>query len=293
MRPEGADLNRLAALTGKVFNVPIAYAAMLGQGDRVMSRVGSGNAYWKHLRKLPLGRHLAAPVVLKDVPGRLPEAGEAGELPGDLKFVASAPIDTLCGQHLGLLVIASTDARPEFSSQDLATLVDLAALMADGIEMRMIASQAMESRLQYGEAERRFRSMANEASALIACNRADGTCEFVNDAWLRFTGHRIKDEVGDGWQQAIHERHQEAARDIYCEALRTGKPFTLGIPLRRHDGVFRKMRGHGTPRFLTDSSFAGFLISLTDLSDYTFDPSEVIGRIEVAREAATGSLVLL
>lgn len=262
---ESAELSRLAGLAERLFHVPVAYAAMLGHCDRVMSRIGSGEAHWKHLKTFPVTTVLDAPMVLRDVREGVPEGADLG----DLQFLASAPIDTYCGQHLGVLVIADHQPRPEFSEQDLKTLVEMARVMAASIELRMMAWQSIESQLKYDEAEERFRGIANLATPLIGCIEANGSCEFVNDAWLKFTGRYIQKELGKGWQQDIHHQHRELALTLYWHALQTQQPFTLEAPFRRYDGVFRWLRGSGTPRFLKDGSFSGFIVSLTDVCNYT------------------------
>jgi PAS domain S-box-containing protein len=254
----------LIDLVGKVFRVPIAYAAMLGHRDRVMSRIGSGEEHWQYLRTFPLGKALTAPVVVRDSLEGLPEGTNLGEL----RFAASAPLATLCGQHLGVLVIGDQMARPLFSGNDLETLVELANVVAGRIELSVLASQLAEAELWRREAEERFRSLANCASPPIACIEADGSCEFVNDAWLNFTGRNIEKELGDGWQEIMDDQYRERVLEIYWRALQAPEPFTLEAPMRRYDGVFRWMRGNGTPRFLKDGSFAGLMVRLTEVSDY-------------------------
>jgi PAS domain S-box-containing protein len=247
-----------------VFRVPVAYAAMLGHRDQVMSRIGSGEEYWKYLKTYPLGLYLTAPVVVRDVREGLPEGTDLG----DVCFLSAAPIRTLCGESVGVLVIADTVPRPEFSTADLETLTELASVLADKIELGMIAAQSVESELQRGEAEDRFRCVANCVPELVACNRSDGSCEFVNAAWLEFTGRHQQDELGDGWQAAIHPRYREQVLNLYWQALQAHRPFIIEAPLCRRDGGFRWASGSGVPRFRKDGSFAGFLVSLTDVSDY-------------------------
>jgi len=265
MRSESADLRRIAQLAGQFFHTPIAYAAMLGHRDRVMSRFGSGDCYWKYLRTIPLTLVLASPMVIRDAREGLPQGTDLE----DLRFMATAPINTLCGQHLGVLVIADRFARPEFSQQDLDTIAEMADVMAASIELRMLATQLIEREAMCDEAEERFRFIANGASELVVCTRADGCCEFVNQAWLKFTGRKTGDVLGDGWLQDVDDGYRERFLTRYWEALQTSQPFTLRMPLLRHDGVFRWMRTDGNPRLLSDGSLAGFVVSLTDQSDFS------------------------
>ena len=67
----------------------------------------------------------------------------------------------------------------------------------------------------------------------------------------------------------VHPQYQNRFLDLCGRALQTRQPFPVEVPLRRHDGVFRWVRGGGTPRVLTDGGFAGFVMELTDASDYS------------------------
>jgi PAS domain S-box-containing protein len=263
IHPEGAAVRRLIGLAGEVFRVPVAYAAMLGHHDRVMSRIGSNETYWRYLRTLPLGEALAAPIIVRDARERVPEGTDMGEL----RFAATAPMSTPCGQKLGVLVIADHQPRPAFSAHDLETLVALAAVVADRIELGILASRLTEAQLGRREAEERFRRLADAAPIPIACCESDGSCEFVNEAWVGFTGGPAGTKIGDAWERVMHPDHRDRVLGLYLQALQLRQPFTLELPMRRGDGVFRLMRGRGIPRFFTDGSFAGFVLSLTDVSD--------------------------
>ncbi len=141
-RSEAADLARLAALAGRIFHTPIAYVALLQPQGRPMCRIGAGTDYWEWLEALPALQNLVSPVVVQDLPDDFV----------DLSFAAMAPIDTYCRKRLGTLVIADHAARPAFTAQDLGNLADLADIVADRIEMRMIAAQAVMTKSLYREA---------------------------------------------------------------------------------------------------------------------------------------------
>jgi len=252
-------------MVGRLFHVPVAYAAMLGHRDRVMNRFGSGEEYWRNLKTLPIDHLLMSRIVIRDAADGVPERSDLG----DLRFVACAPIKTICGQKLGVLVIADKIPRPQFSRQELEMLEDLADVIAGKFELRIVASQSVDSRMRRDEAERRFQSVANAGANLIACYQDDGCCEYVNDPWLAYTGRSLQDELDDGWQQALHHGHRERFLVEYWQALQVRQPFEVKVPLLRHDGVFRWMRGSGTPRFLSDDSFAGFLMCLKEGTAYS------------------------
>ena len=141
-RSEAADLARLAALAGRIFHTPIAYVALLQPEGRPVCRIGAGTDYWECLEALPAVENLVSPVVVQDLPEDF----------GDLSFAAMAPLDTFCRKRLGMLVIAGHAARPAFTAEDLGNLADLADILANRIEMRMIAAQAVVTKSLYREA---------------------------------------------------------------------------------------------------------------------------------------------
>ncbi len=134
-RTESADLHRLAHLAGRVFHAPVAYISLQQPNGSPVCRIGLGIEHWERLEGLPASHELQSPVVVQDA---IEETSSAG----DLNFAAFAPLHTLCRKPLGTLIIADRDERP-FSANDLETLVDLAAIIADRMEVRMIAQQAL------------------------------------------------------------------------------------------------------------------------------------------------------
>jgi len=124
--PEQTGLLRLTKLVEHVFNVPIAYFALLGPNFQVVTRIGSGSAHWNSLKTYPLAAALASPTVWPDPSG----APAAGFICGDLRFAAAAPLRSSDGLELGLLVIADVRPRPEFSKKGLGILEELAGILA-------------------------------------------------------------------------------------------------------------------------------------------------------------------
>jgi PAS domain S-box-containing protein len=117
------------------------------------------------------------------------------------------------------------------------------------------------------EAERRFEAIANSSPALMSYTDTDGACVFVNQAWLRFTGRIMSDELGDGWLDPVHRDHREAIRQAYWTAFQARQPFQGQCPVRRSDGEYRWVIGQASPRFREDGSFAGMVASITDITD--------------------------
>ncbi len=259
--PEHDILFRLSRLVSRLYHVPAAYLALLGPGLTVATRIGSGSTYWENLKTYPLAKVLANPVIWPD------PSGEAapGFVCGDIRFAAGAPLRSSDGLELGVLVIADAEPHPQFSSEDLETLAELAGVLAGKMELRMMACQARDSAVLLREAEARFRNIANYAPVMIMYSGVDGGAVFVNKAWLEFTGRSIEDELGPGYAETFHPDYRERVMETHWDAFQLRKSLTTQFPMRRRDGEYRWMEARGVPRFLDDGEYAGFVDCFIDL----------------------------
>lgn len=144
--PPDGTFDRIAALAARYFDVPIATVSIVDH-DRVWFKATHG------LDVTETGRDpgLCASVILQDSPYVVTDAlsdpqtldnplvrGELG-----VRFYAAAPIITADGYKLGTLNVI--DGRPRsVTSTEQAMLTDLAGVVADEMEMRLAARQAVE-----------------------------------------------------------------------------------------------------------------------------------------------------
>ena len=261
--PEHAVLLRLTKLVERLFQVPIAYIALLGPEREVVTRIGSGQDYWESLKTYPLEPVLAKPRVWPDPSG----ATVAGFHCGDLRFAAAAALRSSDGLELGLLVIADVQERPEYSQRDQETLEELASVLAGKMELRALACEAREAELSLREAESRFRSIANSAPVMLIYSGVDGGSSFVNQTWLEFTGRSFAQELEEGYADSFHPDYRGRVVDTYWEAFQARRPMTMEFPMRRHDGEYRWMEARGMPRFLDDGKYAGYIGCFIDMTE--------------------------
>ncbi|MEM1172035.1 MAG: PAS domain-containing protein [Cyanobacteria bacterium P01_H01_bin.35] len=134
-------------------------------------------------------------------------------------------------------------------------------------EIFVSALEYQEAELALRESEQRFRMMADSAPVLIWMSGNDSLLSYLNQTWLNFTGGNLEEEIGDGWQQAIHPEDLENYLQTYQENFYTHQPFTIEYRLRRADGEYRWVFNTGVPRFNLNNSFAGYIGSCIDISD--------------------------
>jgi len=262
--PEHPDLRRLTNLVGHLFQVPVAYMALLGTGDTVVSRIGTGIEYARCLGSWRLDHILVEPQLVRNAAAELP----AGTDLSDLRFAASALLRSSSGLQFGILVIADRKPRPEFSDRDFAALAEVAGVLSGRMELRLVASLALEAELSQSEVHEQHHVLANCAPVPLIYRGADGECRFVNQAWLEFSGRSWQQEMEAGWTTLIHPDYRTSVTEEYWRSFEAVRPFLAEAPLLRHDGQYRWMLNKGAPKFRHDGSFDGYVGVLIDLAGY-------------------------
>ncbi len=117
------------------------------------------------------------------------------------------------------------------------------------------------------ESEYRFRSMADSAPVLLWVAGTDKGCTFFNHGWLAFTGRSLEQESGFGWAERVHPDDYEHCLQIYDRAFERRERFQMEYRLLRADGEYRWLLDVGSPRFMSDGSFLGYIGSCVDISE--------------------------
>jgi PAS domain S-box-containing protein len=110
------------------------------------------------------------------------------------------------------------------------------------------------------------RAISDLVPVMIWRSGTDKFCDYVNAAWLDFTGRSFDEELGLGWVDGLHPDDYERCMTAYTAAFAAREPFELEYRLRRHDGSYRWVLECGRP-FERDGAFAGFVGSCVDIDE--------------------------
>jgi PAS domain S-box-containing protein len=105
-----------------------------------------------------------------------------------------------------------------------------------------------------------LRLVAEHAPAMLWRARPGAGRDYLNPAWLAFTGRTLAEEIGDGWMDAVHPDDREACQARFGAALAASAGVAMEYRLRRHDGSFRLVRDEGRP--CEDGSIVGACLDL-------------------------------
>jgi two-component system, NarL family, sensor histidine kinase UhpB len=126
------------------------------------------------------------------------------------------------------------------------------------------ATLRIQLREQTERARDYYLSLFSSFPNLVWRSDKDGSCEYVNQAWLDYTGRSMDAEGGQGWLDGVHADDRAAWDDIVTHTLPTGKPFELEFRLRRVDGEYGSVICSGRPYHDLEGNYAGYLCSCYD-----------------------------
>nr|WP_275994389.1 PAS domain-containing protein [Argonema antarcticum] len=168
---------------------------------------------------------------------------------------------------LGAITFVSDESGRHYSASDLALAEDLACRAALAVDNARLYRESQEAEAALRESEERFRAMANSAPVMLWMSGTDGQYTFFNQAWLNFTGRSMEEELGIGWVEEVHPEDVRCCGDIYMTAFNVRKPFEMEYRLRSRLGEYRWIVDTGTPRFMPDGTFAGYIGCCVDITE--------------------------
>ncbi len=118
------------------------------------------------------------------------------------------------------------------------------------------------------ESETRFVTLADSSPVMLWMTDPDNLSYYFNKSWLEFTGKKLEEEIGSGWLKAVHpEDLRVFGKPEFVKQLDNREKYSTEYRLMRHDGEYRVLLEIGTPRFLPDGSFAGYMGSCLDITE--------------------------
>ncbi len=193
-----------------------------------------------------------------------PPAGEQTEgHPAMTSFLAIPVIKS--GKQIGMIGLGN---RPEgYSTETIRELQPLVSMLGNLIEALGNEQRRKRAEETLRESEQRFRTMADSAPVLIWMSGPDRSFEYFNKGWLDFTGRTLPEEADNGRYDGIHPEDVKRYRDAYDTAFSKHERFTVEYRLRRHDGEYRWMLDNGSPRYLLEGEFMGYIGTCMDIHD--------------------------
>lgn len=154
--------------------------------------------------------------------------------------------------------------------------------MDEGQHLHPLASDADQMR--------QFQLLIDTLPHLAWMARADGTCEFVNQPWLEYTGLPMSELLGDCWARSVHPEDLPRMQEHWRLARETGELFEAEFRMRRaRDGAWRWVLCRARPARAADGSILRWIGSCTDIDEQRRAAQErlaLLRRVQAAYAAA-------
>ncbi len=117
------------------------------------------------------------------------------------------------------------------------------------------------------QSEQNFRRLADSVPVMLWMTDEKGLHNFFNSSWLKFTGCKIEQELGNVWLNNLHENDKNLYLATYYQALKEKEKFQIQYQLKNAGGVYRWISETGVPRFASNGNFEGYIGCCIDITE--------------------------
>ena len=103
------------------------------------------------------------------------------------------------------------------------------------------------------------RMLVEDLPMMVCRFNEDGRCDYVNAAWMQFTGSKLEDASGDQWADKIHPDDRGLCVGLFFQHLEQRRPLAVQFRLRREDGTYTNVAYIGAPYYDQTGRFSGFV----------------------------------
>ncbi|MFC7299281.1 PAS domain-containing protein [Herminiimonas aquatilis] len=159
-------------------------------------------------------------------------------------------------------------ARVVSSNLSGTTNVEYIGTMTD-VSGRQRSQHAVANALQEIQAQNiQFRMAVDHIPGLVWSSQANGYVDFLNLRWLEYTGMRLADACGWGWQNALHPDDLPGLMVTWKHLLEAGSAGEVKARLRRYDGSYRWFMFRAIPMYDEGEKLIKWYGQTTDIEDH-------------------------
>jgi two-component system CheB/CheR fusion protein len=109
-----------------------------------------------------------------------------------------------------------------------------------------------------------FEELVDNAPTMTWVCQPDGNIDFLNKAWVKFTGQAF-DPKQPVFFNAMHPSDLQSYQSIFHQNFGKRKEFSIEYRLKRNDGEYRWVLENAKPLFSGEGQFTGYMGSGTDM----------------------------
>ncbi|WP_339383345.1 ATP-binding protein [Oculatella sp. LEGE 06141] len=280
--PPDAGFDRITKLAARLFNMPIALISLVDESRAwFKSCVGFGAS------EVSRDDTLCSFAVLMNEPLIVPDTRCDDRFvcnsfvraePG-VRFYAGAPLISHDGFNLGTLCLLDSQPHAPFTAEQKATLVDLAAMVVDELELRLAAQKITQSEEKYKEAESNLRDVYMQLEAALAAGAVYTYCWKIPDdrlvvsaAFAQLFNVDLASATTTGlpiqhFINSIHESDRPRVVAAIEQAIATGDPYIAEYRIDTAMGKKQWVAARGQVEYGADGSPMVFIGAVADITE--------------------------
>ncbi|MDQ6617228.1 MAG: PAS domain S-box protein [Actinomycetota bacterium] len=246
-------------------------------------------------RSLAMGAGLAGRVLQTGQLAGIADIATEPTFPPDVVSAAAA-VGIKAAVAFPILVGCDVVAVLEFYCSGRRRVYDALREMMRGV-CAQLGRVAERSRAQaaLARSEEKYRTLADSVPVLMWMAGLDGEAIMFNRAWLEFTGRTLEQELSGRGMACIHPDDVDHCFQTYRTGFERREPIEMDYRLRRADGEYRIISGHGNPIGHGDD-FQGYVgggIDVTDRRRAEAEMRDNEARLRALLAASSTMIVLL
>ena len=144
-----------------------------------------------------------------------------------------------------------------------------AQLHARNEDLRRQIAERERAQEAVRQSEERFRQLADAMPQIVWAAQPDGTVDYYNQQWHRYTGMPEEGTGDASWEPVLHPDDLAVTHETWSRATRTGEPYEMEYRIKRaSDGAYHWFLGRGLPIKDAAGSIVRWFGTNTDIDDY-------------------------
>ncbi|MBD2014800.1 response regulator [Microcoleus sp. FACHB-53] len=130
-----------------------------------------------------------------------------------------------------------------------------------------VAAKLELGRSRQAASEQRFRFLAESIPQMVWTADAIGLVDYYSPRWFDYTGLKLEQIQGLGWQDLIHPEEREHSIQVWTQAVQMGTNYEVEHRLRQADGTYRWHLTRALPMLNETSQVMHWYGTCTDITN--------------------------
>jgi PAS domain S-box-containing protein len=170
----------------------------------------------------------------------------------------------------GSVALTQRSASFESLSKEIGKYFKIHAFSPERLKFAVLVEDVTERKKaedEIREKEVQYHNLADAGIALIWSAGLDKQYNYFNEPWLKFTGRKLKQEIGNGWTKGIHPDDFDYCLNTYATSFNRREAFKMEYRLLNANGDYRWILDMGSPNYNGQGEFIGYIGHCFDITD--------------------------